>query len=61
MIIRVHFFSDVCMDFVFKDIDIGPTCFCESRVEVLEYAFNQALVYCKKNNVEFNGFEIIGE
>ena len=49
------------MDFVYDDIDIGPTCFCENRAEVLGYAFNRALTYCKEHNVDFNGFEIIAE
>ena len=61
MIIRVHYFSEVCVDFVYKDIDIGPTCFCESRAEVIGYAFNRAVAYCNEHNVEFNGFEIIAE
>ena len=61
MIIRVHYFSEICMDYVFKDIDIGLTCFCENRVEEIEYALNQSLVYCKKHSVDFNGFEIIAE
>lgn len=61
MIIRVHYFSEVCKDYTFKDIDIGSTCFCESRAEVLGYAFSCAYNYCKERNVEFNGFEIIAE
>ena len=61
MIIRVHYFSSVCMDFVFKDIDIGLTCFCETRAEVVEYAFNKAYELCQRLNVDFNGFEIIAE
>lgn len=61
MIIRVHYFSSVCMDFVYEDIDIGPICFCGTRAAVVGYAFNKAYEFCQKLDVDFNGFEIIAE
>ena len=61
MIIRVHYFSGLYEAFIYNDIDIGITCFCETRYDELGYILNRALEFCNEKSVAFNGFEIIAD